>query len=69
MKKNDAKAYINNVHEAILEYYHLFTKKINHPSPQLSDFYHPSDTQENGELLFAAVGTGIATDSLYKYLK
>ena len=26
-EKNDAKAHINNVHEAMLEYYHVFTKK------------------------------------------
>ena len=25
-KKNDAKAYINNVHEAMLEHYHVFAK-------------------------------------------
>ena len=36
---------------------------------QLSDFYHPSESQKNGELLFVGVGTGIATYGLYKYLK
>ena len=39
------------------------------PEPQLSDFYHPSKTQKTDELLFFAVGTGIATYALYKYLK
>ena len=39
------------------------------PEPELSDFYHPSENQKNGELLFAVVGTGIATYALYKYLK
>ena len=39
------------------------------PESQLSDFYHPSETQKNGELLFVAAGTGIATYALYKYLK
>ena len=39
------------------------------PQPKLSNFYHPSDGQKNSELLFAAVGTGIATYALYKYLK
>ena len=39
------------------------------PEPELSDFYHPSEAQKNDELLFVAVGTGIATYALYKYLK
>ena len=43
-------------------------KKALPSKPQLSDFYHPSETQKNGELLFVTVGTGIATYALYKYL-
>ena len=43
-------------------------KKALPPKPQLSDFYHPSETQKNGELLFVTVGKGIATYALYKYL-
>ena len=39
------------------------------PEPELSDFYHPSENQKNGELLFVEVDTGIATYALYKYLK
>ena len=39
------------------------------PEPELSDFYHPSETQKYGELLFFAVGTGTTTYALYKYLK
>ena len=71
MKKNKARVYINNVDEAILEYYRVFAKQIKSlpPEPQLSDFYHPSEDQKNGELLFVALGTGIATYSLYQYLK
>ena len=55
----------------MLEYYRVFAKQINPlpPEPQLSDFFHPSETQKNGELLFVAMGTGIATYALYKYLK
>ena len=68
----EARAYINNVDEAMLEYYLAFAKKKKKkalpPKPQLSDFYHPSETQKNGELLFVTVGTGIATYALYKYL-
>ena len=70
-EKNEARVYINNVDEAMLEYYQVFAKQIKPlpPEPQLSDFYHPSEAQKNGELLFVAVGTGIATYALYKYLK
>ena len=71
MKKNEEKAYINNVDEAMLEYYLVFAKQIKPlpPEPELSNFYHPSENQKNGELLFVAVGIGIATYALYKYLK
>ena len=70
-ERNEARAYIKNVNEAMLEYYRVFAKKIKPlpPEPELSDFYHPSEVQKNGELLFVAVGTGIATYALYKYLK
>ena len=70
-EKNEGSAYINNVDEAMLEYYRVFAKKIKPlpPEPQLSDFYHPSEAKKNGELLFVSVGTGIATYALYKYLK
>ena len=70
-EKNGAKAYISSVDETVLEYYQVFAKQIKPlpPEPELSDFYHPSENQKNGELLFAVVGTGIATYALYKYLK
>ena len=70
-EKNEARAYTKNIDEAVLEYYQVFAKQIKHLPPELklSDFYHPSETQKNGELLFVAVGTGIATYALYKYLK
>ena len=69
--KDEAKTYINNVDEAMLEYYCVFVKKIKPlpPEPELSDFYHPSENQKNGDLLFVVVGTGIVTYALYKYLK
>ena len=71
LEKRESRAYINNVDEAMLENYQVFAKQIKSlvPEPQLSDFYHPSEAQKNGELLFVAVGTGIATYALYKYLK
>ena len=63
LEKNEAKTYFNNVDEAMLEYYRVFAKQIKPlpPEPQLSDFYHSSEAQKNGELLFAAVGTGFVT--------
>ena len=71
MKKNEARAYINNVDETMLEYYRVFAKQIKPlpPEPRLSDFYHPPEAQKDGELLFVAVGTTIAISALYKYLK
>ena len=70
-ERNEARAYIKNVDEAMLEYYRVFAKKIKPlpPEPELSDFYHPSEVQKNGELLFVVVGTGIPTYALYKHLK
>ena len=70
-ERNEARAYIKNVDEAMLEYYRVFPKKIKPlpPEPELSDFYHPSEVQKNGELLFVAIDTGIATYAIYKYLK
>ena len=45
MKKNEARAYINNADEVMLEYYRVFAEQIKPlpPEPQLSDFYHPSE--------------------------
>ena len=70
-ERNQARAYIKNVDEAMLKYYPVFAKKIQplRSESELSDFYHPSENQKNGELLFVVVGTGIATYALYKYLK
>ena len=50
----------------MLEYYHVFAKKIKPLSlePELSDFYHRLEAQN-----IVAVATGTATYALYKYLK
>ena len=47
-EKNETRAYIDNVDEAMLEYYRVFAKEIKPlpPEPQLSDFYHPSEVQK-----------------------
>ena len=44
-EENGARAYINNVDEAMLKYYRVFAKQIKSllPELQLSDFYYPSD--------------------------
>ena len=48
VKKNEAREYINNVDEAMLEYYRVFAKQIKPlpPEPQLSDFCHSSEAQK-----------------------
>ena len=45
--KNEARIYINNVDEAMLEYCRVFAKQIKSlpPEPQLSDFYHISEDE------------------------
>ena len=70
-EQNKARAYINNVDDAMLEHYRAFAKKLKPLpyEPESSDFYHPSEAQKNGERLFVTVGTGITTYALYKYLK
>ena len=70
-EKNEARTYINNADEAMFEYYRIFARQVKPlpPEPVLSDFYHPSETQSNSELLFVAEGTAIATYALYNYLK
>ena len=39
LEKNEARTNINNVDEAVLEYYRIFTKQIKpfQPEPELSD--------------------------------
>ena len=70
-EKNEARTYINNVDEPMLEYYRIFAKQIKPlpPESELPDFYHPSEAQKNGDLLFVILDTGIATYVRYKYLK
>ena len=47
----------------MLGYYRVFAKRLKPlpPEHELSDLYHPSETQKNGERLFVVVGRGIAT--------
>ena len=70
-EKSEVRTYSNNVDEAMFEYCRVFAKQTKPlpPEPELSDFYHPSEIQKNGELLFVVVSTGIAKYALYKYFK
>ena len=49
-EKNEARAYINNVDDTILDYYRVFGKQTKPlpPEPQLSDFYHLSEAPKMG---------------------
>ena len=53
----------------MLEYYHIFAKKIKllPPDPELSYFYHPSENKQ--KMVLVVMGTGIVTYFLCKYLK
>ena len=70
-QNNGVKAYVNNVEEAILEYYRVFAKRRKPLSmePQLSDFRKPTTVQINNELLFVTVDKGWTLYDLYKYLE
>ena len=48
LEKNEARTYIDNVDQAMLEYYGVFAKQIKSlpPEPDLSDLYHPSGAQK-----------------------
>ena len=62
-KGNKAKAYIINVDEAVLEYYRVLVKRTKPlpPELELSDFYHLSEFQKDGELFCTTAGTGLTT--------
>ena len=71
-ERNEARAYIKNIDEAMLEYYHVFAKtkkSICHLSLNYLIFTIHQRIKKNGELLFVVAGTGIATYALYQYLK
>ena len=57
-EQNEARTYINNVDEAMLEYYRVFAKQIKPlpPEPELSDFYHPSENQKKWRTIIYCSG-------------
>ena len=70
-EKNEARTCINNLDEVMLNYYQVFAREIKPlpPEPQLPDVYIPPEGQQNGELIFATVVTGLATYAICNYLK
>ena len=65
-QKNEARAVIKNVDEAILEYYYVFAKRIKPlpPEPQLSPFGNPLKGRKNVKLVFVTARTGLAIYAL-----
>ena len=60
----------NSLDQAAEEYY-LLTKKPRLPplrEPKLSDYYHPSELQKDGEFLFIATALGLGCYLAYKYV-
>ena len=58
MKKKESSKRLNDLDDAMYEYYSLFGKKLDklRSKPQLSDYYVPSNDQKNRELIFLCSG-------------
>ena len=77
LEKNEARTYINNIDEAMLQYYCVFEKEKKKGLCHLSLSYQNFIIHQSYKkmvfikkwLLFIVVGTGIATYAIYKYLK
>ena len=69
-EQNQASSNISNIHQAAAQYYELTGEKQTfRDKPVLSDFYHPSEEQKTGELLFIFTGVTLAGYFVYKYVK
>ena len=67
-EQRHAEKTFNTLDEAMLEYYEVTKQKLPPlKEPKLSDFYKPSETHKNGELLFIVGGLGLTSVLLYKY--
>ena len=67
-EEQEAAKYLSNLDEAMKQYY-LFTKQRLPPlppEPKLSDFYHPSEDQKTGEILFVTGGLGVIGYLVYR---
>ena len=67
---NQASSDISDIHQAAVLYYQLTGEKQEtfRDKPVLSDFYHPSEEQKTGELLFIFTGVTLAGYFVYKYI-
>ena len=67
-EQNEAAKYLSNMDEAMKEYYLVTKQHLPElsPEPKLSDFYHPSDQQKTGEILFITTGLGIIAYLIYR---
>ena len=57
-KEHHAEQTYDNVDQAMKQYYYITEKKLEAlpPEPKLSDFYTPSDDQQNREIVFVVLG-------------
>ena len=69
-KRNESIRYFDDLDKGMLEYYRMTGQKLPPlPSkPNLTDFYHPSDKQKSGELLFTIGGMTLVTYMIFKYM-
>ena len=70
-KRNAAINYFNdNLDKGMLEYYRMTGKRLPplRSRPKLTDYYHPSDNQKSGELLFIIGGMSLVTYMIFKYM-
>ena len=60
-EQNEAAKYLSNMDEAMKTYYLVTKQRLPQlaPEPKLTDYYHPSEGQKTGEILF--ITTGLAT--------
>ena len=68
-KEKQAQEYINDLDVGMRLYYEATKQRLPplSPEPKLSDFYHPSEAQKTGEILFITTGFGIMGFLIYKY--
>ena len=65
-REKHAEKTFNEVDEAMEAYYIATQKKLPPSKPVLSDFYHPSDQQNNNEILFIISSLGLIGYLMYK---
>ena len=69
-KEKHAEKTFKDVDEAMQAYYFATQHKLTpiRKYPELSDHYHPSEKQKNGEIIFILGGLGLLGYIMYKYL-